>query len=304
MNLHFLMVGFLLLALMVSGQKKRIVSGAIWYDDAGKRIQAHGGCLLQVCCYRSNDLLTWTRLPNVLTGTAGTPLNESMVVERPRVLFNQVTNKFVMYFHYDVSLCDIFDGNANLKLARLSEDYVSGSSPKSLLDKTKGLYLEEGVLGSDWSHQGRRCLPHDIFTAGNYFPDIEKTLETDGNAGWGFLDILKKGWSANPNKVMKANNLAGPWSKETDIADPKLNTYSSQNTHDLTISGTQDTTHICGTYRTGEMSINGGKKFNVYYPPTSAQISIPVRVHLKPEGENSIDMFIPSGVKVNHIIIY
>lgn len=59
-----------------------------------------------------------------------------------------------------------------------------------------------------------------------------------------------------------------------------------------------------GTYRTGQMSLNGGGKFNVYYPPTSAQISIPIRVNLKPGSENSIDLVIPSGVKVKHIIVY
>ncbi|EGG06775.1 family 43 glycoside hydrolase [Melampsora larici-populina 98AG31] len=330
MDLRSLIFGFLLFALIVTGQRKRIVSGAIWNDDAGNRIQAHGGSLLQRGNEWSNDLVTWTRLPNVLVSEAGTPLNGDMVVERPRVLFNQATNKFVMYFHYDDSnvfsktfpdkLLDLWiqkipsseDSNANLKLARLSKDYVSDSFLKSSLGKTgdgcggAGLCMEAGVLGSDRCHQGRRSLSRDIFTPGDYpFKIVIRvSLGTDGNSEWGFTDVLKKGWSANPNKVVRASNLAGPWSDALDIADPQLNTYSSQNTYELTVTGTQATTHICGTYRTGQIGVNGGGKSNVYYPPTSALMSIPVPVTLALGNDNVIDLGIPSGVVVDHIIVY
>ncbi|EGG12140.1 family 43 glycoside hydrolase [Melampsora larici-populina 98AG31] len=268
-------------------------------------------------CYRSNNLLTWTRLPNVLTSTAGTPLNENMVVERPRVLFNKATNKFVMYFHYDsrdLSLFQDDDGTG----------YVIFASDQRVVD---GLEMSQ--------------------------MDVKEIFDTDGNNGWGYMDLLKKGWSANPNKVITTRNLAGPWSKDVDIADPKLNTYSSQNTYDLTVTGSKARSHISvsqlklgktpggrltyenvnptlkfqkisgnspdggaaewcsifytspgGTYQTGKMSVNGGGKFDVDYPPTSAQISIPVRINLKPGGGNSIEIVTPSGVKVDYIILY
>ncbi|EGG12133.1 family 43 glycoside hydrolase [Melampsora larici-populina 98AG31] len=274
-------------------KRARIVSGAIRNDDAGNQIQAHGGSLLQLGnewywfgCYRSNDLASWTRLPNVLSIKAGTPLNGDMVGERPRVIFNQATNKFVMYFHYDdpqyvynsypddvcptrcpltnfcifnlkvtdwgklvsrqvgsgwkfdraisplnsqsrdLSLFQDDDGtayvtfasdsNANLKLARLSKDYM---------DVEELVYVWKQVF---WEATGM------IKEAGVYH----------------MMFSLQKGWSANANKVTKASNLAGPWSDAVDIADPKLNTYSSQNTYELTVTGTQATTHICRTIKT------------------------------------------------------
>lgn len=55
-------------------------------------------------CYRSTDLARWTRLPNVLTSSKGTALDEGMVIERPRVLYNAATGTYVMYLHYDVRL--------------------------------------------------------------------------------------------------------------------------------------------------------------------------------------------------------
>ncbi|EGG12137.1 family 43 glycoside hydrolase [Melampsora larici-populina 98AG31] len=376
--LRSLMVGFLLFALIVTGEKKRIVSGAIWNDDAGKRIQAHGGCLLQLKdqwywfgedkekghkfkgCYRSDDLLTWTRLPNVLTSTAGTPLNENMVVERPRVLFNQATNKFVMYFHYDLmltimsltntmsfsigfkkwSICSqsrwiltsfrIFDWK-RYKLAQIGVATSDKASFYPLVHthhhRVQRLIWHLGILlcnldevpskqiDSDWKFVRAFSPLNSQSRDLSLFQDDDGTgyviFASDGNANLKLARLSEdyKGWSANPNKVIKASDLAGPWSKDIDITDPKLNTYSSQNTHDLTVIGTQARSHIWTKYdipagNSGQMSVNGGGKFNVYYPPTSAQISIPVPVHLKPGGENSIDMVIPSGVKVQQIILY
>ncbi|KAH8879315.1 hypothetical protein GQ53DRAFT_672334 [Thozetella sp. PMI_491] len=54
----------------------------------------------------------------------------------------------------------------------------------------------------------------------------------------------KTGWRSNPNKVFWANSLAGPWSGGTDIAPPDDKTYNSQNTFELTIKGSKQTTYI------------------------------------------------------------
>ncbi|KAH9815533.1 glycosyl hydrolase [Melampsora americana] len=425
----------------VAGQRKRIVSGADWNDDAGKQIQAHGGYLLGVetaigtglvrtrregkgsvasvassfkllelfgkgadAAIGPTDLLTWTRLPNALTSTAGTPLNDDMVIERPRVLFNQATNKFVMYFHYDdaqyklaqigVATSDridsgwkferaVFtpqlteskqafegtdqmranardmepDGNANLKLARLSEDYVSGCLSKILIGQDQRV--------ADQIDLDQMDVEELVYIWKKVFWEATGIIKEEGV--YHMIFSLQVGLR-NPNKVVKANSLAGPWSEAVEIADPKLNTYSSQNTNDITVTGTQARTHIftgdrwttdslanskyiwaplrisngnfridwhdvweidvqtgivtvaegikydipdgqsgngplkfqaisgtspdgeavewCsihytspgGTYRTGQMSVNGGGKFNVHYPPTSAQLSIPVPV--------------------------
>jgi hypothetical protein len=54
----------------------------------------------------------------------------------------------------------------------------------------------------------------------------------------------KTGYRPNPNKVYWSTTLNGPWSGGTDIADPAVKTYNSQNSFELTIKGSEKTTHI------------------------------------------------------------
>lgn len=106
-------------------------NGQMWYDEAGNDIQAHGGCILEhegrwfwygehkgadnvpgtdrvdvigVSCYSSSDLCSWKyeglALPAV-TDDPDSPLAPGKVCERPTVLYNKKTKKFVMWMHLD-----------------------------------------------------------------------------------------------------------------------------------------------------------------------------------------------------------
>jgi Glycosyl hydrolases family 43 len=95
--------------------------GAVWRDTSGQPIQAHGGGILvhdgvyywygedrtpgirsAVSCYSSTNLLDWKREGVALWQTNlpsyyGWPT----FVERPKVIFNPRTKKFVMWMHAD-----------------------------------------------------------------------------------------------------------------------------------------------------------------------------------------------------------
>ena len=105
--------------------------GTTWNDDAGRPIQAHGGGILHdkgtwywygedkspgdwngtgtgrvswVRCYSSRDLYTWHDEGTVLKAALdqeGHDLAPGRVVERPKVLFNGKTNRYVMWMHID-----------------------------------------------------------------------------------------------------------------------------------------------------------------------------------------------------------
>jgi hypothetical protein len=54
----------------------------------------------------------------------------------------------------------------------------------------------------------------------------------------------KTGWTANANLVWYSTSIDGPWTGPTDIAPDNDDTYGSQNTFELTITGSETTTYI------------------------------------------------------------
>jgi beta-galactosidase len=109
--------------------------GEVWLDTAGNPINAHGGGVLYhdgtyywygeikqgktylpkenanwggtrvdvtgVSCYSSKDLLNWKYEGNVLPAKPGGDLDPKRVLERPKVVYNAKTKKFVLWFHAD-----------------------------------------------------------------------------------------------------------------------------------------------------------------------------------------------------------
>ena len=113
-------------------------NGQIWQDTDGNDIQAHGGCIINhdgvyywygehkgadnkmsrfvsgqtvsrvdvigISCYSSTDLLNWKYEGLVLEAEKedeSHPLHTSKVVERPKVIYNEKTGKFVLWMHVD-----------------------------------------------------------------------------------------------------------------------------------------------------------------------------------------------------------
>jgi hypothetical protein len=90
--------------------------GEVWLDTSGTPIQAHGGGILarsntwywygedrtpgrrpSVSCYASTNLYDWRHAGVVLTNGAV----PAAVIERPKVIFNPRTGKYVMWMHLE-----------------------------------------------------------------------------------------------------------------------------------------------------------------------------------------------------------
>lgn len=100
--------------------------GAIWPDDKGVHINAHGGGILEyggtyywfgehksdttsaamvgVTCYSSKDLVNWKNLGVALSVSdePGSDIERGCIIERPKVVYNAKTDKFVMWFHLEL----------------------------------------------------------------------------------------------------------------------------------------------------------------------------------------------------------
>ena len=95
--------------------------GAVWLDSAGQPIQAHGGGILShngayywygedrtpggtgaVACYSSTNLYDWQREGIALDRSALPRVaGQRTFVERPKVLFNGRTGRYVMWMHLE-----------------------------------------------------------------------------------------------------------------------------------------------------------------------------------------------------------
>lgn len=103
-----------------------IKSGQIWPDNRGIHINAHGGGMLYdngiyywygehksdttssayvgVNCYSSRNLTDWTYQGVALSvvNERGHDLEPGCIMERPKVIFNKKTGKYVMWFHLEL----------------------------------------------------------------------------------------------------------------------------------------------------------------------------------------------------------
>lgn len=99
--------------------------GETWNDSKGVKINAHGACLIYhdnayywfgedrnvfysngVSCYKSTDLYNWTKLGLALTPSGskdpnGNDIAPGRTLERPKVVFNEATQKWVMWIHWE-----------------------------------------------------------------------------------------------------------------------------------------------------------------------------------------------------------
>jgi hypothetical protein len=112
-----------MLALAVALLVSDFRPGAPWVDTDGNAIQAHGGGVLLrngtyywygenrtlgynnkvgVSCYSSRDLTNWTNEGVVLPKSVlPEEFQDTGVCERPKVIYNRATGKYVMWMHLD-----------------------------------------------------------------------------------------------------------------------------------------------------------------------------------------------------------
>ncbi|MGE5418594.1 MAG: glycoside hydrolase family 43 protein [Chloroflexota bacterium] len=125
-----LLLSLLFLCISAGSQdlNKSFRPGQVWPDSDGRHINAHGGAVLLhdgtyywfgesrlprqekdrtrygVGCYSSKDLLNWKNeglALRVINDTASL-LQPGCVIERPKVIYNKKTGKFIMWFHHEL----------------------------------------------------------------------------------------------------------------------------------------------------------------------------------------------------------
>ncbi|KAJ3792882.1 Arabinanase/levansucrase/invertase [Lentinula aff. detonsa] len=241
-----------------------IVPGAVWTDTSGNKIDAHGGQILQEGTtfywvgsaysnnevpniYSSTDLLNWT-----FEGPASTAVE---YMYRPKLFTSG--GKFYIW------------GQVNRLVQALESSTISGgysvygsafslppdgrtySDEGIFVDSTGELYGEAYILTSADSNnlQINEINGGSSVSIGTRVTDLEGAYEAPGlmkSTGGIYYLVMstKTGYTANANQFWWSTNIAGPWNGPSGIAPGSSNTYDSQNTFELKIPGSQQTTYI------------------------------------------------------------
>jgi beta-xylosidase len=62
-----------------------------------------GSAFQNVNCYASEDLVQWRYVGALLSRTGSGDLGPNRVIERPKVIYNDMTKKYVLWMHIDSS---------------------------------------------------------------------------------------------------------------------------------------------------------------------------------------------------------
>lgn len=263
--------------------------GAVWLDTAGHPINAHGGGVLfhngsyywygenkagrtwlpdstkawegyrvdvtGIRCYSSPDLRQWKNEGLVLKAVPDDPahdLHPYKVCERPKVVFNPWTKKFVMWMHID------------------SEDYQAARAGVAVADKPTGpfTYLgsvrpegqdsrdqtvfqdEDGKAYRVYSSENNDTTYISLLTddylkhSGRFIRLFEKrrmeapVVFKHGGRYW-FIASGCTGWDPNPARAAVADSIWGPW---TELGNPcrgpgATNTFGAQSTFVSPVAG-------------------------------------------------------------------
>jgi len=128
-KLQFFTLAFFCVFLLKAQPQKQFTPGEIWKDNNGKHINAHGGGILfhdgiyywygefklggeigntaqvGVSCFSSCDLYNWKNESIALKVNETNPTSDiakGCILERPKVIYNAKTRKFVMWFHLEL----------------------------------------------------------------------------------------------------------------------------------------------------------------------------------------------------------
>jgi hypothetical protein len=264
------------------GGPPEIRPGAIWPDNRGQHIQAHGGGVIllggvyywfgedrtrgldpakrYVSCYSSKDLMHWTFRNRVIQLADPEGFGPTWVLERPKVFYNAKTRKYVMYMHIDGPAPGQTGDYALARAGVAVSDKVDGDY--KYLKSFRPLGHESRDLGQFIDDDGTAYLIFEdrpfgfrIAKLSDDYLNVEKEvclipMHLEGGAvvhyGGLYYAISSEltGWNPNPNKYATARFLEGPWSAFKDIAPPETNTYGSQSTMLFKVVGKKATTVI------------------------------------------------------------
>ncbi len=251
----------LLLPVSMQAQKNTaFIPGQVWNDMDGNPINAHGGGLLYhngtyywygeykkgktilpdwatwecyrtdvtgVGCYSSKDLLNWKFEGIVLPAVKDDPnhdLHPSKVLERPKVIFNKKTGKFVMWAH--VESADYSKACAGVAVADSPVGpfvYQGSFRPNNAMSRDQTVFVDDdGRAYQFYSSENNETMYISLLTDDYLKPSgrftrnfVKESREAPAvfkyNGKYYMLSSGCTGWDPNVAEIAVADSIMGTW---------------------------------------------------------------------------------------------
>ena len=259
---------------MAGGQWTTIQNGQLWIDNNGKSVQAHApGFVLHngtwymvgedranswnpdVNLYSSTDFVHWRFEKKIIeNGVTTNELGSSRMIERPKLMHNPQTGRFVVWCHYEAK-----DYSAS-EAACFESETVDGTyhlvwSGRPLGIKSRDCNVFQDTDGSAYfistteenQHLGLFRLSDDYHKAVSHtqlFPRQQREAPAIVKVGdtYFMFSSACSGWDPNQCKMAYTKNLQEGWTPLENIGNDLA--YDTQAAAILKIKGTKQTTYL------------------------------------------------------------
>ena len=256
------------------GEWVTIRNGNLWKDTDGNSVQAHGaGFLLvgdtwymigenriaswnpDVNMYSSKDLQTWKFERTIIkNGVTHPDLGKGRFIERPKLMYNARTGKYVVWCHweqsnYGASEAAVFECDSVNGAYR----YVWSGRPLDVKSRDCNVFVDDDGTAyfisttSENTNLGLFRLTDDYLAAASHtvlLPgqrrEAPAIVKVDGK--YYMLSSACSGWDPNQCKLSTSDSLTGGWTSLTPLGNGIA--YDTQAASILTVKGTKATTYL------------------------------------------------------------
>lgn len=208
-----------------------------------------------VSCYSSKDFKHWKYEGIALKPVMGQPDNDldtGKVIERPKVIYNAITKKFVMWMHVDKK-----DYSYSQSGVAVSDNptgpyrYIRSVKPNGQMSRDMSLFQDDDgkaylIYSSEQNKTMQICLlSNDYLSPSKTYSRIliDRTREAPAlfkNKGKYYLITSScTGWSPNAATYAVASNILGPWHEYVNpcVGAGADSTFNAQSTYVVNLKG-------------------------------------------------------------------